>query len=185
MILKSTFIGVTAIAIALTSFDLRPAAAAPEGGPAIVKKNTGADEISAQRKRRYRTNPAVPLAAFGAIVGTIGAVAAANNRRAYYDSYYHAPGYGYYDGAGLRLLRRICRSARLSVRAAGLSLAAGLSTARLLQPLGRLRRPARLSRPERERAGADELRECRGPERPGAARASANAQSRVAATDEA
>ena len=39
----------------------------------------------------------MPLAAFGAIVGTIGAVAAANNRRAYYDSYYHAPRYGYYE----------------------------------------------------------------------------------------
>ncbi len=39
MILKSTLIGATAIAIALTSFDLRPAAAAPEGGPAIAKQN--------------------------------------------------------------------------------------------------------------------------------------------------
>ena len=97
MTTKSALIGVTAIAIALTSFDMRPVAAAPEGGPAIVKKNAGADEISAQRKRRYRGNPAVPLAAFGAIVGTIGAVAAANNRRAYDDSYYHAPRYGYYE----------------------------------------------------------------------------------------
>ena len=97
MTTKSTLIGVTAIAIALTSFDLRPAAAAPEGGPAIVKQNTGADEISAQRKRRYRGNPAVPLAAFGAIVGTIGAVAAANSRREYYDGYYHAPRHRYYE----------------------------------------------------------------------------------------
>ena len=93
MTTKSALIGVTAIAIALTSFDMRPAAAAPEGGPAIVKKNAGADEISAARKRRYRSNPAVPLAAFGAILGTIGAVAAANNRREYYDGYYHAPRY--------------------------------------------------------------------------------------------
>ena len=94
---KSALIGATAIAIALTSFDLRPAAAAPQGGPAIVKQNAGADEISAARKRRRAVNPAVPLAAFGAILGTIGAVAAANERRAYYDSYYHAPRYGYYE----------------------------------------------------------------------------------------
>jgi hypothetical protein len=97
MTTKSALIGVTAIAIALTSFDMRPAAAAPEGGPAIVKRNAGADEISAARKRRYRSNPAVPLAAFGAILGTIGAVAAANNRREYYDGYYHAPRYRYYE----------------------------------------------------------------------------------------
>lgn len=105
MTIKSALICATAIAIALTSFDLRPAAAAPEGGVAIAKQNAGADEMSAARKRRRRgVNPAVPLAAFGAIVGTIGAVAAANSRRAYYDRYYHAPGYyeepayGYYGG---------------------------------------------------------------------------------------
>ena len=34
MTIKSTLICATAIAIALTSFDLRPAAAAPQGGPA-------------------------------------------------------------------------------------------------------------------------------------------------------
>ena len=78
MTIKSTLICATAIAIALTSFELRPAAAAPEGGPAIVKQNAGADEISAQRRKRRRgVHPAMPLAAFGAIVGTIGAVAAA------------------------------------------------------------------------------------------------------------
>ncbi len=171
MTMKSALIGATAIAIALTSFDLRPVAAAPEGGPAIVKKNAGADEISAQRKRRtYRTNPAVPLAAFGAILGTIGAVAAANDRRAYYDSYDHAPRYGYYEEPAYGYYGGDMRSACVSVRAAGLSLAAGLPTARLLQPLGRLGRPARLSRSQRERAGADQLRERCGPERPGAAR---------------
>jgi hypothetical protein len=94
MILKSTLIGATAIAIALTSFDLRPAAAAPQGGPAVAKQNASADEMSAVRKRR-RGNPAVPLAAFGAIVGTIGAIAAANGRRDYYaPGYYNEPVYG-------------------------------------------------------------------------------------------
>jgi hypothetical protein len=95
MILKSTLIGATAIAIALTSFDLRPAAAAPEGGPAIAKQNAGADEISSHRKRRrHGVHPGLPLAAFGAIVGTIGAVAAANARRDHYERHYYAPGYG-------------------------------------------------------------------------------------------
>jgi hypothetical protein len=99
MTIKSTLICATAIAIALTSLDLRPAAAAPEGGAAIVKQNAGADEISAQRRKRRRgVNPAVPLAAFGAIVGTIGAVAAANSRRDYYErqQYQYAPAYGAY-----------------------------------------------------------------------------------------
>ena len=94
MILKSTLIGATAIAIALTSFDLRPAKAG-EGGTQ-VNSYKQSDEISAARKRRgYRTNPAVPLAAFGAIIGTIGAVAAANSRRDYYaPGYYEEPVYG-------------------------------------------------------------------------------------------
>jgi hypothetical protein len=104
MTVKSMLIAATAIAIALTSFDLRPAAAAPQGGPAIVKKNAGADEISAARKRRYRGNPAVPLAAFGILAGTIASVAAANAQREYYErpyyapGYYGAPAYGYYGG---------------------------------------------------------------------------------------
>jgi len=105
MILKSTLIGATAIAIALTSFDLRPAAAAPESGAAIAKQKVGADELSAARKRRRQgMHPGVPLAAFGAIVGTIGAVAAANSRRDYYErrtyapGYYDEPAYGYYGG---------------------------------------------------------------------------------------
>jgi len=95
MTIKSTLICATAITLALTSFDLRPAAAAPEGGPAIAKQNASADEFSSQRRRRARgVNPALPLAAFGAIVGTIGAVAAANARRDYYENHYYAPGYG-------------------------------------------------------------------------------------------
>jgi hypothetical protein len=106
MTIKSALIGATAIAIALTtSSDLRPAVAASQGGPAIVKQKAGADEIGAARKRRgYRGNPAVPLAAFGALAGTIATVAAANRRREYYDGYYHAPryyeepAYGYYGG---------------------------------------------------------------------------------------
>ena len=51
MFSKSALVLTTAAAIALTSFDLRPAQAAPDSGPAIAKQNS-ADEFSAQRKRR-------------------------------------------------------------------------------------------------------------------------------------
>jgi hypothetical protein len=75
---------------------MTPAKAAPEGGPAVVKQNNGADEFSAQKKRRRGrgVNPAVPLAAFGAIIGTIGAIAAQNRQREYY---YGGGPYYYYD----------------------------------------------------------------------------------------
>jgi hypothetical protein len=99
---KSPLILTTALAIALTGLDLRPAAAAPESGPAIVKQNAGAGEFSAARKRRRGrgVNPAIPLAAFGAIVGTIGGIAAAQQRRDDYERYYDGPyrgGYVYHQ----------------------------------------------------------------------------------------
>jgi len=91
---KTALVLATTAAIALANFDMRPAAAAPEGGPAIVKQNAGVDELSSQRKRRRSrgVNPAVPLAAFGAIIGTIGAIAAANRQREVY--YGGGPYYG-------------------------------------------------------------------------------------------
>src|ERR1043165_7173347 len=103
MTTKSTLICATAIAVALTSFDLHPAAAGPQGGPAIAKQRVNADEISAARKRR-RGYPGAPIAAFGAIAGTIAGIAAANARRDYYERHYYgapayyddAPAYGYY-----------------------------------------------------------------------------------------
>ena len=97
---KTALILATTAAIALGGFEMRPAAAAPEGGPAIVKQNGGADDFSSQRKRRRGrgVHPAVPLAAFGALIGTIGAVAAARREREYYERPYYGPGYGYYGG---------------------------------------------------------------------------------------
>lgn len=94
MFAKSALVAATAAAIALTSFDLRPAQAAPEGGPAVAKQHN-ADEFSAQRKRRRGrgVHPGVPLAAFGAIVGTIATIAAAERRREYYERPYYG-GYG-------------------------------------------------------------------------------------------
>jgi hypothetical protein len=88
MTAKTALIFATTAAIALASFDLRPAVAAPEGGPAIVKQKAGADEFSSQRRRRGRG--VAPLAAFGAIIGTIGAIAAANRHR---EVYYGGPYY--------------------------------------------------------------------------------------------
>ena len=67
--LKATLIVTTAAAIALASFGLSPAAAAPATGPAITKQ-TVADEFSGARKRRHSGN-AFPVAAFGALVGTM------------------------------------------------------------------------------------------------------------------
>ena len=96
MFSKSALVLTTAAAIALTSFDLRPAQAAPDSGPAIAKQN-GADELSAQRKRRRGgVHPAVPLAAFGMIAGTIAGIAAAERRREYYERpYAYGTPYGY------------------------------------------------------------------------------------------
>lgn len=88
MTIKSALICATAIALALTSFDLRPAAASDGAG--IAQQST---DFSAARKRRaYRGSPAVPLAAFGAVMGVVGGIAAANSRR---DYYYGAPAYDY------------------------------------------------------------------------------------------
>ena len=98
---RTALILATTAAIALGGVEMRPAVAAPEGGPAIAK-NAGADDFSAQRKRRRGrgVNPAIPLAAMGALIGTIGAVAAARRERDYYyERPYYGPGYGYYGGA--------------------------------------------------------------------------------------
>jgi hypothetical protein len=93
MMSKTALIFATTAAIALGGFELRPAAAAPEGGPAAIKQGT-ADDFSSQRKRRRGrgVHPGVPLAAFGALIGTIGAVAAAQRQRDYYYErpYYYA-----------------------------------------------------------------------------------------------
>ena len=97
MFSRSALVLTTAAAIALTSFDLRPAQAAPDRGPATAKHN-GADEFSAQRKRRHGrgVHPGVPFAAFGMIAGTIAGIAAAERRREYYERpYVYGAPYGY------------------------------------------------------------------------------------------
>lgn len=88
------------------------AAVAPSGAvaapandsPATVSSHHGtsdATDISA-RRRHYRGGGgnAAGLAAFGAIVGTIGAIAASNSGPRYYDNGYYGGGPAYYSGPG-------------------------------------------------------------------------------------
>jgi len=85
---KSALVTTTAAAIALGGFSLQPVAAAPRP-PAVAKPQ--AQDFSAVRKKRRHYGRGFPLAAFGAIAGTIAGIAAAEHRREY-----HAPPYGYY-----------------------------------------------------------------------------------------
>ena len=102
----------TVVAMALTAVPPSMAFAGSKPASKGVTASTGtsdATDISA-RRRYYRGNGgAAAAAAFAGIVGTGLAIAAAQNRRAYYDSYdgyygggpvYVAPGAGYYGGYG-------------------------------------------------------------------------------------
>ena len=99
---RSALVLTAVAAIALTSLDLRPAAAAPKS--TIAKQDVATEFSAVRKKRRYRGNP-FPYAAVGAIIGGIANIAAAQNRRAYYydDGPYvdgpviYGQPYGYYD----------------------------------------------------------------------------------------
>jgi hypothetical protein len=103
--LRSALMLTAVAAIALTSLDLRPAAAAPES--TIAKQDAASEFSAARKKRRYRANP-FPYAAVGAIIGSIANIAAAQSRPAYYydeGPYVDGPvvygqPYGYYDEPG-------------------------------------------------------------------------------------
>jgi hypothetical protein len=71
-------------------------AVARASGPALKQAAaaTDATDLSARRRyRHYRGNPAAGLAIMGAMIGTIGAIAAQHD-----DDYYYGP--GYYAGPG-------------------------------------------------------------------------------------
>jgi hypothetical protein len=108
----------TVAAMALTAFEpsLARAGSAPSGkGLSAATASSDATDFSA-RRRYYRHygrggGGAAAAAAFAGIVGTGLAIAATQNRRAYYDDYYGGPayygggpqyrgGYGYYGGGG-------------------------------------------------------------------------------------
>lgn len=107
--LKSTGRAVMAAAVAaltVSTFAPTGAIAAPAAKREVAAGHgtSGATEFSSARRRHYRGGGnAAGLAAFGAIAGTIGAIAASQSRRDYYDSGYYGggPAYGgpvYYGG---------------------------------------------------------------------------------------
>jgi hypothetical protein len=91
----------TVVAVALTAVEPSTAFAgsAPSGkGITAATGTSGATDISA-RRRYYRGGGAAAAAAFVGIVGTGLAIAAAQDRRDYYDSYgYYGGGPTYYGG---------------------------------------------------------------------------------------
>jgi hypothetical protein len=96
----------TVAAVALTAVEpsLALAGPAPSGeGLSAATATSGATDFSA-RRRFYRGGGAAAAAAFAGIVGTGLAIAAAQNRSAYYDDYYGGPVYygggPYYYGGG-------------------------------------------------------------------------------------
>ncbi len=96
----------TVAAVALTAVEpsLAWAGFATTGNGASVAPATGgATDISARRRYYRGGGGAAAAAAFAGIVGTGLAIAAAQNRRAYYDDYYGGPVYygggpAYYGG---------------------------------------------------------------------------------------
>ena len=100
----------TVAAMAISAVVPNGAQAAPVNNtPAKATTHHGSSDATefSSRRRHYRGGGnAAGLAAFGAIVGTIGAIAAANSGPRYYDSYgygggpvyYSSPGYGYGGG---------------------------------------------------------------------------------------
>ncbi len=90
-----TAVMATVAAVALTAVEpsLALAGPAPSGkGLSAATPTSDATDCSA-RRRYYRGGGAAAAAAFAGIIGTGLAIAAAQNRRAYYDDYY-----GYYGG---------------------------------------------------------------------------------------
>lgn len=104
-------IGVRAVAIATVAAigfaGLQPTAAVAAPKPTDKVPAVSHHEItdfSARKKRYVRRRgggDAAAAAAFVGIIGTVGAIAASQARRDYYESYgprYYGPGYGYYGG---------------------------------------------------------------------------------------
>jgi hypothetical protein len=96
----------TVAAVALTAVEpsLARAGSAPSGtGLSAAATTSGATDISARRRYYRGGGGAAAAAAFAGIVGTGIAIAAAQNRRSYYDDYdggpaYYGGGPAYYGG---------------------------------------------------------------------------------------
>ena len=92
----------TVMAVALTAVEpsMALAGSAPKGnGITATTGTSGATDISARRRYYRGGGGAAAAALFAGIVGTGIAIAAANSRRDYYDSYgYYGGGPVYYGG---------------------------------------------------------------------------------------
>ncbi|MFC0239074.1 hypothetical protein [Rhodopseudomonas telluris] len=98
----------TVAAIGLAGLQPTVAVAAPQAAdkaPAISRHDI--TDFSARKKRYVRRGGgggnAAAAAAFAGIIGTVGAIAASQARRDYYENRYYGPGYygpgyGYYGG---------------------------------------------------------------------------------------
>jgi hypothetical protein len=100
----------TIAALVVTMSEPPPALAGPavpaSKGISATTGSSGATDISSVRRRRYYRNggSAAGLAFMGMAIGTIGAIAAQQQRNDYYNSYGYGPGYygggPYYYGGG-------------------------------------------------------------------------------------
>jgi hypothetical protein len=98
------------IAVLVVAMDEPPLAIAGPAAPAstgvsATTASSDATDFSAVRRRRYhRGGNAAALAIFGMAIGTIGAIAAQQQREDYYYNYGYGPGYygggPYYYGGG-------------------------------------------------------------------------------------
>jgi hypothetical protein len=91
---------VAAVALTVAEPSFARAGSAPGKGSLTVSAASGATDFSA-RRRVYRGGGGAAAAAFAGIVGTGLAIAATQNRRAYYDDYgprYYGGGPAYYGG---------------------------------------------------------------------------------------
>jgi hypothetical protein len=88
---------IAALAVTMTEPPLAiagPAAPASKGVSATTAKSDATDFSSARRRRYYRGGgSAAGLAFMGMAIGTIGAIAAQQQREDYYNSYGYGPGY--------------------------------------------------------------------------------------------
>jgi hypothetical protein len=101
----AALVTVAALALTVVEPSLARAGSAP-AGKGFTTGTSDATDFSARRRyyRHYsRGGGGAAAAAFAGIVGTGLAIAATQNRRAYYDDYYGGPGYyggGPYYGGG-------------------------------------------------------------------------------------
>jgi len=95
--------GLATIAMLLVTIaDPSPASAGPTNvpsGPAsAATASTATTDFSSRRRRGNRGGSAAGLAFMGMAIGTMGAIAAQQQRNDYYNRYDNGPGYGYYGG---------------------------------------------------------------------------------------